>query len=411
MSVSYLQQPDEYMSGFDPNYFVVSSSAAHQTNFQFRVRVCDSGGNVLREFYNDKDPEYGTLYFDPHRTIENYLSYDSANLIAGTTGWQTGVNTFMEYYINVAEMYGTAGALSIFASSNSNVIKAINAAEDYENWSENSINNNRVVFLGTNDARFLTNQPSSIPIRIDDSYELGIITDTGSIQGIHLIKIKTYNSAGTLLKTATLNNPYGTLSSTARSFLSILVGPEDINNTTLTTGTQPIVESGTAYYDVFIEDSFGTVKTETKRFTLDTSCTRTGTYNRLFWLNPLGRFDGFNFTQVGEDNIDVNQSYYKRLKGVKTQSTFTFPKYQVESSSFHSEIKQGYKLRSGFLSEDEALWLKELVASPLVYMLVEGNFRPVVIKTVNYTAKGSTQKLFSMELDVELSVTNQRQRL
>lgn len=391
--------------------FVASSSVAYETNFRFRVQICDGDGFVLREFRNPKDPTYGTLYFDPHRTIETYLSYDISNLIAQTTGWQTGVNTFKDYYINVAEEYGPSGSISVGASSNSNVIKAVNSAEDFANWGNHSINNRRVVFFGSDQAEWLTNQPSRIPIRIDDSYELGTITDTGSTQGVHRLQIQTYNAAGTLLKTAMVNNPYGSISTVAQQFLSILVGPADLNLTTLSTGSQPLIEDDTAYYTVDVINSFGTQKTQTKRFDIDWNCTR-DSYDRLYWLNPLGRFDAFNFTQVKDDTIKVEQSKYSRLLGVKTATTFTYTPSQVESSVFHSMIRQSYRLRSGFVNTETASWLKELIASPRIYMIIDGEFIPVNLKTSDYQSKKTIQeKLFNIEIEVELSVPSQRQRL
>lgn len=399
------------MSGFDPQWFVASSSQAHQTNFRFRAQVCDDSGNVLKEFRIPKDPDYGTFFFDAHRHIENYLSYDIANLIAQTTGWQKSVNCHMEYYLNVAEEYGAT--VSVQASGNSAHVIAINSAENFSQWGQHSINNYRVIFFGGDDStKWLTNQPSRIPIRIGDSYEMGTITNVSSSQGIFSLRVRTYDSSGTLLKTATINNPYGSIATTDEQFLSILCGPDDLNATSLSSGSHTLIEDDTSYYTVDILNSFGTQKIESKRFDIDRTCTRDGSYSRLYWLNPLGRFDAFNFTQLGEDSIQVEQSRYSRVLGVKTATSLTYTKNQVESSVFHSGIKQIYKLRSGFVNSEISLWLKELIASPRVYMIIDGSFVPVNITTNSYTAKKTLQdKLFNVEIEVELSIKDQRQRL
>lgn len=412
MSVSYLQIPELYTAGFDPNWFVVSSNQAHQTNFRFRTQICDALGNVLREFRNAKDPNYGTLYFDAHRTIENYLSYDISNLIAGTVGWQKGINSFVEYYINVAEEYGASGSISTHASGNSTHIKAINASMEFKNWSANRVSDDYVIYSSAPQQKFLTNQPASIPIRVDDSYELGAVTNVSSVQGIHRLQVKTYNAVGTLLKTGMISNPYGALVTTDQQFLSILVGPKDLNLTTLSAGVQPLIQDTTAYYTIDIINQFGSQKTESKKFTIDRSCTRSGSYNRLYWLNPLGRFDAFNFTQMGDDIIEVEQSRYSRPLGIKTAGSLTFTRSQVESSVFFSQGRQSFKLKSGFITTEVSAWLKELITSPRIYMIIEGYFTPVNLKTNSYQARTTTQeKLFNVELEVELSVPTQRQRL
>lgn len=410
MSITFHQTPDEYTSGFDPNIFVVSSNQTWQPNFRYWARIIDADGNTLREFRQAADPDFGNLYFDAHRTIENYLTYDISNLIAGTVGWQKGVNTFIEYKLNVTEEYGST--ISAHVSGETTYIKAINSAQDFDKWESNSIFDDRVIFNTPALAQFLTNQPAAIPIRVDDSYELGLVTHVGSTVGVNRLRIRTYDSSGNLLKTGTVANPYTTFADTDERFLSILCGPKDLNLTTLTAGTQPLIEDNTAYYLIDVITQAGSIKTEEKRFNIDRTCTRSGSYDRLFWLNPLGRFDAFNFLAMKDDIQEVEQSRYSRLLGVKTSTSFTYSKSQVRSSVFFSEVRQSYKLRSGYINTEVAQWLKELVGSPRVYMIIDGDFIPVNIKTSSYQAKTVLQeKLFNVEIEVELSVPNQRQRL
>lgn len=412
MSVSYLQSPDLYSSGFDPQWFIASSTESLRTNFRYRVQICDKDGFVLREFRPAKDPDYGTLFFDTQRTVENYLSYDIANLIAGTVGFQKGVNTFVKYYINVAEEYGASGAISVHASGNSDFKYAINSAQDFDDMIDTPVQERAFFAAGVQSATFLTNQPASIKIKTADSYELGFISGTPFSSPDHM-RIKTYDSSGNLLKSSEFDNAEKANTTDAQRFLSMLVGPGNINSWTVASGSaQPLIADNVYKYEVSLETSADALVSEVKTFIIDRSCTRSGTYNRLYWLNPLGRFDAFNFTQMGEDSIEVEQSRYSRVLGVKTASTLTYTKSQVESSVFHSEIKQNYKLRSGFIDSETSLWLKELIASPRVYMIIGGSFVPVNLKTPSYTAKTTLQeKLFNVEIEVELSVPNQRQRL
>lgn len=390
--------------------FVVSSNQTWQPNFRYWARIMDASGNTLREFRQSPDYQYGNLYFDAHRTIENYLTYDISNLIAGTVGWQKGVNTFIEYKLNVTEEYGDT--ITTHVSGESTFIKAINSAQDFDKWVGSTIFDDRVIFNTPAIAKFLTNQPAAIPIRVNDSYELGLITHVGSTVGVNRLRVRTYDSGGTLLKTGTVANPYTTLATTDEKFLSILCGPKDINLTSLTAGTQPLIEDNTAYYIVDVITQSDTVKTEEKRFNIDRTCTRSDSYDRLYWLNSLGRFDAFNFLAMKDDIQEVEQARYSRLLGVKASTSFTFTKSQVRSSVFFSEVRQSYRLRSGYINTDIAQWLKELIGSPRVYMIIAGEFIPVNIKTSSYQAKTTLQeKLFNVEVEVELSVPSQRQRL
>ena len=68
------------------------------------------------------------------------------------------------------------------------------------------------------------------------------------------------------------------------------------------------------------------------------------------------------------------------------------------------------------MDNDTAIWLKELIASPLVYMLIPINtgntFVACTIDNNSYQAKKTqVEKLFNVELDITLSTISQRQRL
>lgn len=411
MSISFLQIPDAISSGFDPMNFVVSSTASHNTQFRFNSELLDENGDTIASFINLKQPTYGNLLFDAHRTIEKYLSYDISNLIAGTTGWQLGVNVFKKFQLKVIEEHPQ---LVFHASGVSSYVIAINSAMNWQDYVNFELGDR---YASNSSRNWLTNQPTRIKVRIGDSYELGTI-DAGSAIDTNLsyLKIETYNSAGTLIQTATKSNPYTALATDSARFMSILVGPDDLNATTLTTGSQPLITDSVHYYRVASFNSVNTQTLEWKEFELDRSCTRDDTYTRLYFLNSLGRFDAFNFDFIRDDSIQSTKARYNKLLGVLTASTFTYNTYQQETSVFHSKVEQKYRLRSGFVDNDTAEWLKELIASPLVYMIApinSGNtFVAVTVDNSTYQAKKTeVEKLFNIEIDITLSTITQRQRL
>ena len=406
MSITVLQTPNDVVSGFNPQMYVASSTQTAQTNFRFFTKIKDYAGNVIAEFRNIPHPTYNTLIFDPQRTIENYLSYDIDNLINQSYGFKTGVNVFKYYTLVIQEEYSVSGVISGYASASTSAKYPVNAAIDYEDFVVNNLGNR----IALNNTRKLsTNQPLRIKLKETDSYELGIIqTTTNSVK---YIKIETYGVNG-LIQTATINNTFLDVTTPANRFLSILCGPNDLNNSTLTTGTLPLVTSSVIYYRVAMFNSINVQSTEWKEFEIDRKCTRESEYQRLFFLNQIGRFDAFNFTCVSEDNIEVEKSSYKKLLGLIDPVGFTFLSSQRESSVFYSKSIQRFKLKSDYIDTETAYWLKELHQSPLVYWYTGGKFIPVVIETNSYQAKKTIQnKLIQVELTIKMSVDTQRQRL
>lgn len=407
MAVNFIQQPDSIVSGFNEMNFVVSSNISGYAGFKFKSKLIDSVGVTIAEFYHLKQPTYGNLLFDAHRTIENYLSYDISNLIAGTTGWQKGINVFKTYKLNVQEFSSASGLL---ASAVTTDIIAVNSAMDWQDWVNFGLGSR----IATNSTRkFMTNSPTRIKIRSTDSYELGTIMTTANY--VNNLKIETYDFTNTLVQTATITNAYSAMPDDGSKFPSILCGPANLNASTLATGSQPLITTAIKYYRVAAFDNAAGQSTEWKEFELDQECLRES-YNRLYFLNSLGRFDAFNFNQVSEDNIEVSKSNYDKLLGTLSLSGFTHNTYERSTSVFHSKIKQKYKLRSGFVDTATAFWLKELLASPIVYMIVPINtgntWVAVNIDETSYTSKKViSDKLFNIELNISLSNDSQRQRL
>jgi hypothetical protein len=409
MAVTFIQQPDLFVSGFDPIIYLASSNQTTQTNFRYRIQVLDASANVITEL---RKPAYyadGTVDLDAHRIIENYLSYDMTNLIAGSVGFKTGVNVYKKFKINIREEYGAV--VSGYASAESTYIYAINSAQTYLKQINNPIDDLVYKGIPTTSGTFLTNQPSTIDIRTGDSYELGFLNY--ATNGTDHMRVKTYDESGTLLKSSTFANTWVADSTDKEHFLSVLVGPANLNSWTVASGSaQPMIADNVAKYEISFENNTPTIVSNTLTFKIDRECTRDGNYNRLFWLNPLGRMDAFNFTQIADDNITVQSSNYNRLQGTRTSSGITFNTYSHERSNFFNSSKQKYTLNSGYVNSETSLWLKELVQSPLIYMIIGGQFVAVNILTTEYQAKSTIkEKLFNVTMEVELSADTKRQRL
>lgn len=408
MAVTILQSPADFTSGFNPQIFLASASDSYLSPYRYKIEVIIAG-TTIATFVQVKRPN-GNALFDAQRTIENYLSYLSSNLINGTKGWRNSPNnTFVKYRVKFTAQKLVAGVWTDNSSVTSNQKYAINSALNYKTYVDDNLQS-RIIGLVAAKREWLTNIPNNVPIRIDERFELGIIRAVAD--SVKYLVVRTYDANNILLKTVKLFNSFTTTTNDTDKFLSILCGASDLNSSTLAVGSQPVIANNTAYYDVNIEDIFGgEIVVFTKRFIIDRSCVRSNII-RLFWLNPYGRFDAFSFTQVNDKSIEVEQSRYNKLLGAETTTTFEYEKSEFQQGSFFSEVKTSYKLRSGYISNSISEWLIELYSSPLVYALIDGVYQGVVLKSNQYQVKNTVkEKLFNVELDIQLSVANQLQRL
>jgi len=71
---------------------------------------------------------------------------------------------------------------------------------------------------------------------------------------------------------------------------------------------------------------------------------------------------------------------------------------------FTTQQRVTYKLISDWVNFTDYNWLKELIASPEVYMERNNQFVPVMIATTNWAEKKRfADKTFNLELDIDLA--------
>jgi hypothetical protein len=80
-----------------------------------------------------------------------------------------------------------------------------------------------------------------------------------------------------------------------------------------------------------------------------------------------------------------------------------YNKYNETTYNFAIQHSDYYMLTSDYLLDQDYAWLAQLVASPIVYMEVQGAFFPVTIRNTNYQYKYKvTDRLFNFDLEVEI---------
>ena len=122
----------------------------------------------------------------------------------------------------------------------------------------------------------------------------------------------TYDSSGSTISTFDIDNKVTPL--TDVKMLKIPSAPNTLNNianSEISTGAQPIITGSVASYRILLLDTISSVVSEEIYFNVDSEC-RYET-RRLEFLNSLGGFDGFNLRKLAEDRKRLKENFTNRI--------------------------------------------------------------------------------------------------
>jgi hypothetical protein len=196
---------------------------------------------------------------------------------------------------------------------------------------------------------------------------------------------------------------------------SIGVGPDNINNSTLATGSQPVIDSTVYSYSVVLQDNTNTATSPTMYFTVDKRCSKFEPKN-LWWLNRLGGFDSYDFTMRNKKNVVSSRTEYTRIIGSLDTSVspdqWNYTIGDRGRTTMSVNVNESNQYQSNWLTELEAAWMEELFTSPEVYTMDgNGDLDPLIIKTTNFEEKvKSVTKNINYIIDVDKAYSINIQR-
>ena len=108
----------------------------------------------------------------------------------------------------------------------------------------------------------------------------------------------------------------------------------------------------------------------------------------------------------GEYDVFTNDP--NKTKSVLTPVGFYSLPYNYNETkvNFSQKINHSYKLTMDFPSDEEYIWLAELITSPQIYAQFDDMYYPIVIKNTNYEySKHQFAGLKPLEIDIDLCQT------
>jgi hypothetical protein len=163
--------------------------------------------------------------------------------------------------------------------------------------------------------------------------------------------------------------------------------------------------------------NYGTIRTSEAR--VNYTCPKINSV-QLHFLNRYGAFETMSFDAVNKQIAAIERKQYKRQGielGSASVSEFSSSDYtgfgetyvfSTKDTTFYTKQDYSYKLTSDWVNETDYNWLKQLIASPLVYTDVYNLgdstiYYPVQIKTATWEQKlNYSDKMFNLELEINV---------
>jgi hypothetical protein len=411
MAYSILQEPKwvnayNLASGYNEQNYAVSSTQNTQPNYQYCLDVYVNGTKIKR-LKKAPHPTYGVGVFDIKGIVEPYLNYD-LNLIA-TDGFSKNSESYATVYVIAGEEYGLSSTgATYYAGATGTTYYAINSSLGQLDFIDSLVWNAQEYQMGTSASKFLTNMPRVN--YINDNQVLWLYF-THFQNYVYKCLVKTYDINDNVIGTYNFDNSFNTpASDVTHRFLRVAAG-WNLNDVTLSSGTQPILTSSVVYYIVTLIDNSNNPRSEGITFYLDEDCTIYDPYE-LHFQNAFGGFDSFQFRRKNVTSSNITRKEYKKNTGSTSGSGYTVSADQRGTLAYYTASDDVITLRSGWLKEEQFEWLKELVESPQVFWFKDWT-TTVAVNVVNntYTVQlDADQQLYNLEIQIKLSVSNYRQR-
>jgi len=144
---------------------------------------------------------------------------------------------------------------------------------------------------------------------------------------------------------------------------------------------------------------------------------------RLCWLNKHGVWDYYNFTKKSTRSIQSTRTSYQQHEGTWNEETFKIKGYLGGKRQNTNNVKESIEINTDYITEEEGIWLEELLVSTDVFILeksstdnvTQGIIRkyvtPVIITNDSYTRQTkANDRLIQKTITIEKSINRRIQR-
>lgn len=384
MAITVNNTPGAFQSFHEDMWYVVSSTNTAQTSFKYVFDVYVNSVLVAR-IKSFPQPNTDKGLFNVAPIIRNYWESYFQPATSQTAFNHTGSGNMVSFTIQFGEDYAGTIYTNLTSSAGTGYNYYPNISEGKGafdgTWFENGYAG--VNLLTKRDLTQLqTNQSGNRLFISMNNFTSGVVYDW---------KLNVTRSNG--------NDTTGGTFVDVSGIAVIDISPVAINN--YLGGT--FISSATDSYVVGFEELGVGTQAEV---TVTKICQPRHTHIPLHFLNSLGGYDTMIFTLVNRESRNIERKSFEQIDWqYRSNDMFRWNQYNVfngGSVQFNTQHTITYKLTSDWLSLTDYTWLRDLIASPEVYMENNGTFIPIKISTSQWTQKKRyIDKVYNLELDIE----------
>lgn len=392
MAITITNQADlkKFVTSKDPILYEIETDDSPQ---RVKCEIFDEIGNVLATITHA--PLFGEtdlFTFDVHGIVDDLIGadmYQHATDITALTGFVDAPHSHLAFQCTFTEIFDDDSDSDSDSDAGASVTEdevRVAIAAIFEPLNTDRMDDYNAL------SYFLTNFSRERKVRLTDSWYHMILFDTKLPQNdiLHLRIDKVNKDLST--DNATIDYPFVIDSDGDANYsytIHIGVGPQDINKAL----GSPFIDEDVDYYNFKVLDDSANTISDTRIYYVIEDCKPKSI--QLHFLNRLGGFDQYNF--VGQ-NVRSFETNSKEFQSNMVESKFAIGQDDV------------YKVHTGFLNENEALTLRELLSSPEVYMEVNTKYVKVIIETKKVKAIDSLNGYIKYEIDFHIAEKTKTQR-
>lgn len=417
MAVTIISGPGTHTPGYNHQNFVVSSNNSSQPNFKFISKIFVDGISNPIERKFDKRPDNSWAYIQCAEITRDYVRnefYTNINDFQFSLPDSNSISGIKRIDHIVSEEYGSP--VSGFAG--------VTGTYYVWNGSYNSIEFASFVYSTTTNALDLTLSPD---LTDHIHYDQRVLYKTWhrgfSTRDIRYLEVKAYDISGSLIQTTVLENVYYNVAPLyLRNYIMANVSPYGLNNFyggAVISKTAPLLDAiptSTYKYVMTFTNTLGDQSSNPYTVYIDIGCSKYTRYV-LHFLNRYGNYDSFTFNKLNRNNTDKeSQSYKKNPFSLNSSNQYTYSADVSDTVNYTTTLPNKQTLNTAWITESQALWLKDLIMSPDIKIEVQNSDSSFSFYSVKCTLKSYepkqkvNDKLIQVTVELEYDLQDTRQR-